>query len=169
MPVSDQVNEIPAWFQSEMECLFALYPAATLSVATKIAWWSVLGRLDRGSFRAAASRACQKSPTFIPSAFAVLGAASSDPSIEQRAALMWPAVVKASGGVGNGELDEIGKEVFRQMGGRQRLGQMDAQEFQTWGKKEFERLYAMISEQRDIERDQLGAGADVLQLKAVSR
>lgn len=83
---------------------------------------------------------------------------------EETAALMWPAVVKASGGAGSGILDEIGLEAFKQLGGRQRLGQIDAQEFQTWGKKEFERVYCMIAEKRETERALLGEGGEVLKL-----
>ena len=130
-------------------------------------YWMGLGDIEIGAFETAARSAIRKLEFFPkPVELRRLSGASGP---EQRAALMWPAVVKASGGVGGGELDEIGQDVFRQMGGRQRLGQMDAQEFQTWGRKEFERLYEMVSEQREVERAQLGAGAEVLQLKAGSR
>jgi len=130
-------------------------------------YWMGLSDLEIVAFESAAHAAIRKLDFFPRPVELRRLSGVRDP--EERAALMWPAVVKASGGVGNGELDEIGQEVFRQMGGRQRLGQMDAQEFQTWGRKEFERLYTMISEQREVERAQLGTGANVLQLKAGPR
>ena len=130
-------------------------------------YWMGLSDLNIGAFSSAASSAI-RSLEFFPKP-AELRRLSGVQSVEAKAALMWPAVVRASGGSGSGELDEIGQEVFRQMGGRQRLGQMDEGEFATWGRKEFERLYAMIADKHDHEAQQLGPAAEVLRLPEALR
>jgi len=104
-----------------------------------------------------------------PSAIAVLRGSSDDSglSAEQEASLQWPAVAARAAGNRNGPpLNEISEAVVRNMGGFGQLGRMNAQEFQIWGRREFERIYSTIAEKRELDRVQIGEGEPMKRLEA---
>ena len=143
---SATANEIPEWFKSEIVRLFALYPAATLSTATMIAWWSVLHSTEPNAVRRGIRRAAARSSCFIPSAMAVLAATSDEGKAESGAIVAWPELLRLAKRSSGTHSDPIAREAIRLMGGGKRLGQMGESELEVWGKKEFERLYLDVAE-----------------------
>lgn len=67
------------------------------------------------------------------------------------AALAWADVSKAAKSSCWPD-DPVAAEVVRHMGGPKRLGMMPADEFETWGRKEFERIYATVVDVSDTRR-----------------
>lgn len=73
---------------------------------------------------------------------------------DENAALAWADVSEAAKRSALPD-DPVAAEVVRHMGGPKRLGMMPAAEFETWGRKEFERIYVAVAETNDV-RKRLG-------------
>jgi len=139
-------NEIPLWFKSQIAMLFAMYPSATLSSATIVAWWSVLGELGQSAVKRGVTVAAAASPMFIPSAMAVRDASGGGvPRHESKAITAWPEVLRLAKCSSSAHSDPIARETIRLMGGGERLGRMKQDELEVWGRKEFERIYIDVA------------------------
>lgn len=112
-------------------------------------YWMGLSDLDIGAVLSACSEAL-KTLTFFPKPVEIRSLAGVN-SPSARAALLWADVSEAAKSSAWPE-DPMAREVVRHMGGPKRLGMMPSDEFETWGRKEFERIFVAVSEATDIRR-----------------
>ena len=115
-------------------------------------YWLGLRDLPLQSVEAACARAL-RSCTFFPRPHELRTLAGSpDPKIA--AANVWPLVAKYARCSGRGAdlNDSVADSVIAQMGGWKRLGQMEAEKFAVWGRKEFERLYQLEAAKPEVSR-----------------
>jgi hypothetical protein len=69
MPESTQTKvKVPEWFRNRVAMLFSLYPGASLSTPTVLAWWEFLGHFDQRALQLAFAWTPSGSPTFCPTA-----------------------------------------------------------------------------------------------------
>lgn len=121
--------------------------------ATKVladAYWTVLSTLTADEIGAATKRALSECK-FMPAPAELLAFARRPRDLHAEAAIAWDAIGSALNRPGwNVRSIDFGNHVnacIRQLGGWDALYETKLSEFNTWKRKEFERLYVMLADQ----------------------
>ena len=119
-------------------------------------YWIALKDLPFRAVQSACEEATKKNE-FFPRPVELRRLAGDQPP-EALAAVMWPTVLRLARESGSPrareiakQLDPVASEAVRQMGGAQRLGQMESEKLHAFGRKEFERLYSVLNEKHSTE------------------
>lgn len=135
------MNERKQKFAEVIMALAAIHDKE-VDKATLQGYWLALGELEIERLQEAATVAA-RTLKFFPKPAELLELAGGE-SVEDRAKLAWVEVSKAAKS-SSWPKDPLAAEAVRHMGGPRRLGQMKTDEFEVWGRKQFEEIYASLS------------------------
>lgn len=147
-----QMTEFVALMTKLRACYQNAIADQDMWTASTVQYWEVMQHSDPDRIRDAFTSAWRKHPDWMPSLGQLMDLVESGGAgAKQRAHDAWPEVMKLAGRSSSEHSDPIARRVLRLMGGGKRLGNMNREELEKWGRKEFVELYEEQSSRPDAD------------------